>query len=233
MKNRSAETEKLDDLSLQGETLHKALHSLAWINRWFGNHRAVITAILAVCKEEKIYNIVDLGCGGGDLMLAIARSLQQHKINFTITGIDGNSNSLAFAKKKCEGFSEISFFQADILSDDFKIEPCDILISSHFIYHFSDEKLVSFLNRNLPVISTAAIFSELKRSSISMILFKFGSFLLPVSKLAKQDGLLAIKRSFTKKEWLSVLQSAGINTYSLQTVPLFRILLTIPSARKT
>lgn len=233
MKNRSVEKEKLDDLSLHGETLHKALQSLAWINKWFGNHRAVVNAVLAVCKkEEKKYSIVDLACGGGDLVSAIARSLQQHKIDFTITGIDGNENSLAFAQKKCEGFDEISFLQADILSAGFKMEPCDILISSHFVYHFSNTELAGFLKNNLPVISTVAVFSELKRSSFAMLLFKFSSFLLPVSKLAKQDGLLAIKRSLTKKEWVSILQEADIDTYRLQTVPLFRILLTIPSASK-
>jgi 2-polyprenyl-3-methyl-5-hydroxy-6-metoxy-1,4-benzoquinol methylase len=233
MRNRLITAEKLDDLSLHGEPLHKALLSLGWVNKWFGNHRAVIKAIHAVYKEqEKPVSIVDLGCGGGDLILAVTKSLRHNKIKFTITGIDGNPNSLAFAKEKCAGFSEINFVQADILHHEFNISPCDILISSHFVYHFSEESLIDFLKKNLPVISNALIFSELKRNSLAMRLFKFSGFLLPISKLAKQDGLLAIKRSFTKKEWLTILQQAGIDTYCLENVPLFRILLTIFPIRK-
>jgi 2-polyprenyl-3-methyl-5-hydroxy-6-metoxy-1,4-benzoquinol methylase len=227
MKIRSSEKEKLDDLNLHGEPLHKALQSLEWVNRWFGNHRSVVKAILSIYeKEEKPLRIIDLGCGGGDLALAVAKSLQQHKIEFTITGIDGNANTLAYAQKNCEAFHEINFLQADILSNQFSIQPCDILISSHFMYHFTADALVYFLKNNLPVISTAVVFSELKRNRFAMRLFKMSSFMLPISKLAKEDGLLAIKRSFSEKEWLAILQQAGIDTYRLQNVPLFRILLT-------
>jgi hypothetical protein len=94
------------------------------------------------------------------------------------------------------------------------------------MYHFTADALVYFLKNNLPVISTAVVFSELKRSRFAMRLFKFSSFILPISKLAKEDGLLAIKRSFSEKEWLDILQQAGIGTFRLQSVPLFRILLT-------
>ena len=228
MKMRWAELEKLDNITLHGQTLHNALQSLEWVNKWFGNHRAVIKAIQQVYKkEEKPLSIIDLGCGGGDLILAVAKSLQQHKIEFTITGIDGNADSLAFAQKKCETFPQINFIQADILSKDFSIKPCDILISSHFIYHFSYDSLIDFIKSNLRLIATAVIFSELNRNRSAMRLFKFSSILLPISKLAKEDGLIAIKRSFTVKEWLSILQNTGIGKYSLQSVPLFRILLTI------
>lgn len=233
MKSRLTESEKLDDLSLQGEHLHKALQSLAWINRWFGNHRSVIKAIHAVSKkQEKPLRIIDLGCGGGDLMLAVARSLKQRKIAFGITCIDGNANSLAYAQEKCAAYSEINFLQADILNDQFSIQPCDILISSHFIYHFTEEKLASFLINNGPAVSTAIIFSELERNGLALRLFKFSSLLLPISKLAKEDGLLAIQRSFTIKEWVFMMQQSGIVAYRLQSVPLFRILLTIFQQKK-
>ena len=228
MKVRSSENEKLDDLNLHGEPLYKALQSLEWVNRWFGNHRSVIKAILTIIKkEERPLRIVDLGCGGGDLALAVAKSLRQHKIECTITGIDGNANSLAYAKKKCAAYTEINFIQADILSNQFSIQPCDILISSHFMYHFTADALVDFIKNNFSYISTALIFSELKRNRSAMRLFKFSSFFLPISKLAKEDGLLAIKRSFSEKEWLAILQQAGIETFSLQRVPLFRILIKI------
>jgi 2-polyprenyl-3-methyl-5-hydroxy-6-metoxy-1,4-benzoquinol methylase len=233
MKMRSSEKEKLDDLNLHGESLHQALHSLAWINRCFGNHRSVIKAIHSIIKKEtKPLRIIDLGCGGGDLALAVAKSLRQHKIEYSITGIDGNANTLAYAQKKCAAFSEINFLQADILGNQFTVQPCDILISSHFMYHFTADALVAFLKNNLSAISTAFIFSELKRNRFAMRLFKFSSFLFPISKLAKEDGLLAIKRSFTQKEWQAILQQAGIGTYRLQSVPLFRILLAIFPIKK-
>jgi 2-polyprenyl-3-methyl-5-hydroxy-6-metoxy-1,4-benzoquinol methylase len=233
MKTRSAEPEKLDNLSLNGDPLHKALKSLEWINKWFGNHRSIVRSIQSICnKEKKPLTIIDLGCGGGDLLSAVARSLQKNKIKFSLTGIDGNDNTLQYAQKKCAGFKMIKFIQADILQDDFSTEPCDVLISSHFIYHFTEDGLIHFFSNNLPGITTAVVFSELERSRFAMILFKLSSFLLPISKLAKQDGLHAIKRSFTKKEWVTILKKANITSYRLRRVPLFRIQLVIFPGKK-
>ena len=159
--------------------------------------------------------------------------MRRHKVRCRITGIDGNANALVYAQKKCRGFREIDFLLEDILDKEFSIQPCDILISSHFMYHFSEDKLINFLKNNLSSISTAFIISELKRNSFAMRLFRFSSLLLPISKLAKKDDVLAIKRSFTKKEGLLIMQQAGIGTYRIQCVPLFRILLTIFTIRKT
>jgi 2-polyprenyl-3-methyl-5-hydroxy-6-metoxy-1,4-benzoquinol methylase len=218
---------------MHGETLHKTLQSLAWINKWFGNHRSVVNAIISIDKKGKQpLSIIDLGCGGGDLLLAVAKALQKNNIQFTMTGIDGNINTLRYAQKKCAGFPEINFVQADILVPDFSLQPCDILISSHFMYHFAGDVLVDFLKNNIGVISTVFIISELKRSRLAMFLFKISSIMLPISNIAKEDGLMAIKRSFTKKEWISILQQAGIVSYNLQSVPLFRILLNIDTMKK-
>lgn len=233
MKSRSLEKEKLDDLELGGKTLHQALKSLGWINRWMGNHQAVIKAIHRVyTPEKKTLHIVDLGCGGGDLALAVAKSLRKQKIRCRITGIDGNANSLVYAQRNCRGFGEIDFLLEDILDEEFSLLPCDMLISSHFIYHFSDEALTGFLKNNLSAVSTAIIFSELKRSRIALLLFNYLGFLLPISKLARSDGKLAIKRSFTKKEWISIMQEAGIGSFKIENEPLFRMLLTIFTIRK-
>gem|GEM_PF-5532225 len=61
--------------------MHKALQSLAWINKWFGNHRAIIKGILAVHnKDNRTLRITDLGCGGGDMVLEVARALQKRNI---------------------------------------------------------------------------------------------------------------------------------------------------------
>lgn len=233
MNNRSAEKEKLDNLSLNGEPLHKALKSLAWVNRWLGNHSSTIKAIHNICKKEnKPLKIIDLGCGGGDLILAVAKFLQKKGIAFSIIGIDGNSNTIEYAAEKCSGFPEISFQQADILAPEFKLNECDILMSSHFVYHFSEKELADFINKNLSATTVCFIFSELERSRLAYLLFKYFSFFMPLSRLAKQDGLRAIKRSFTKKEWLSVLNQAGVSVFSLRRIIFFRLQVIIYPGKK-
>lgn len=228
MKERSAAKEQLDNLALQGEPLHKALQSLSWINYWFGNNRSAIESILFVYKKRELpFRITDLGCGGGDVTAAIARALDKKKIAYQITGIDGNEHTLAYARKNSLHSPCINFLKADILDPDFKTGPCDVLFSSHFVYHFTEDGLISFLQKNRSSVTTAFIFSELERSRLAIFLFKYLSALLPISKLAKKDGLLAIKRSFSKKEWMELLQKAGITTFHISRFPLFRLQIII------
>ncbi|HMX37321.1 MAG TPA: hypothetical protein PKA94_08550, partial [Ferruginibacter sp.] len=95
--------------------------------------------------------------------------------------------------------------------------------SSHFIYHFPEEALVSFLLKNRAAVSTAFICNELERSSVALRLFSWFAFLFPISRMARQDGQLAIRRSFTKKEWIALFEKAGIAHYRIRRVPLFRL----------
>ena len=221
---RSTDSEQLDDLNSNGIELHKALKSLGWINRWLGNRRAIIKAIDSIGYSKPL-RIIDLGCGGGDLAIAIADSLRKKMVDFSITGIDANSNTVRFAKEKCKGCPEINFEVADVLDKDFRIIPCDIVIISQFIYRLSNEDIRNFINRNQPGVRTAFIFSELERSITAIILFKLFGFLMPISKLAKQDGIVAIKRSYRKKEWSSILADCKISSSFINRVPFFRIIL--------
>lgn len=228
MKTRAVSPEKLDNLSLNGKELEHALQSLEWVNRQLGNHRSVTKAINRIYqKEKKHLEIIDLGCGGGDLAAAIARSLRALKASFSITGIDGNLNSLQYARGKYGGYPELFFEKANILDPGFRVKPCDILVSSHFIYHFTEDGLIQFLHTNMPAVSTAFICSELERSKMALSAFRHSSFLLPLSKMAKEDGQLAIQRSFTRKEWMDILNHSGIQDYKVKKVLLFRLLITI------
>ncbi|MBL0056292.1 MAG: methyltransferase domain-containing protein [Chitinophagaceae bacterium] len=224
MNKRENRPEQLDDLTLQGETLEGALGSLAWVNRWFGNRRYILKAIRKLCYGTKTtLTLTDLGCGGGDLMLAVATLLRKEKIPFTLTGIDGNEHTLVYAKRKCAAFPEIGFRQADILDPGFRTGPCDILFTSHFLYHFDEQGLVRFLIRQSTDIKKALVCSELDRNRFSILLFRlFGAF-MPISRMARQDGELAIKRSFTLEEWKNILKKANRTHYHLERIPFFRI----------
>ena len=143
-------------------------------------------------------------------------------------GIDGNTHILEYAEQQDNPNSTIKYLQADILDSDFVLPNCDILISSHFMYHFSDNEIVAFLKRSKKCISTKIILSELQRSSFAYSLFKMGSVFLPFSNIVKQDGLVAIRRSFTKTELTTILERAGFSEYKISRKWAFRFLILIP-----
>ena len=175
--------------------LNDSLNSLSFINKMLGNTSITLKAVKKVLNkdENKVFHIVDLGCGGGDNLRAIADWCSQNNRKVQLTGIDGNSHILDYAKQQG---SDIRYKQANILEAQFEIEPCDILISSHFIYRFTNDELANFIGKSTKKVSTSIIFSELKRTMIPYYLFKVFGRLLSFNSMVVQDGLKAIKSSF-------------------------------------
>lgn len=184
-------------------------------------------AQLAAFDNKEATTIVDLGCGSGDVLAAIAKKARMRKQVVRLIGLDANPNSLAFAEKCWPDYSELSFQQADIMAADFRLPPCDILISSHFLYHFTDQALQSFLQEQLQFVRHAAIFSELERHFLALHLFKIVSLLLGFSPMTRQDGQRAVRRSFKRIEIDKILQSLSRVKIELQSKWAFRHLVTI------
>ncbi|NET31464.1 MAG: methyltransferase domain-containing protein [Cyanothece sp. SIO1E1] len=229
LQDRSHQTEQLDDFELSGAKLHRTLRELGLINRLFGNVRTVKNAIWREMEKARLdkATIVDLGCGGGDLLAALAQSAEKKGYELQLIGIDGNPASLSFAEERYAKLKVIHFQQADIGQAEFQVPPCDFLISSHFLYHLPDQEMPGFLQKQLKQVKYAAIFSELDRHFIALQLFKFVSLLLGFSKMTRQDGQTAVKRAFRKRELAEILQKTSFVNYRLAYKWAFRHLLTI------
>lgn len=229
MDNRLHKNEQLDNFELSGQILHQTLAELAIINRYFGNYRAVKKVVLSAIKKtnNQPIRIIDIGCGGGDLLLYLAKIFRKKGINASFLGIDGNAHSLQYGKEKSVDFPEIGFLQADLLSDDFQLPMCDILISTHFLYHFNNQEVTKFLARQKPFIQNVFIASELERNRLAYWLFFVFSPLLGFSKLTREDGLLAIQRAFKKSELKNILSGENLANVSIKRQFFFRLILTM------
>jgi len=216
-------SEELDNLELKGKSLTRTLDGLSKINFWLGNSKYTLEAVKRQFQKTEINTIVDLGCGSGDNLIKIAKWLDSQNKKVKLIGIDGNQNSLDYAKSKST--FDIQFLQANILDKRFQVPKCDLLISSHFIYHFEDEALVSFLKNSKSSVKTALIFSELRRSLMARILFYPLSIFF--TKMIRNDGIKAIKRSFTQKELITLISQAGFINFTVKNRLLFRLLAEI------
>lgn len=233
LEQRSLEKEQMDNLQLSGKELHDTLNGLTIINRLLGNTNATLKAVKTEIKTAASpVKIIDLGCGGGDNLHSIAQWCDKQNREVHLTGLDGNQNILDYAKRQNTSQKEIQYIQADILAKDFELPDCDLLISSHFMYHFTDEQLIDFLKKSKLKITRKIIFSELSRSTVAYLLFKIFGPVMPFSKMVKQDGLRAIRRSFKKAELEHIFKEAGINALSIQWKWAFRYLVAAKTKTK-
>jgi SAM-dependent methyltransferase len=227
LKERLHLPEYLDNPDLSGKDLTQVLNQLDFINQALFSNLFLIRAIDQLVGEskKKELTIVDIGCGSGKTLQLVVKHLKNKGVSCKGIGIDLNPNTIEFATQNNTN-EAISFLEADVESVDFNVPTCDIFISSHFMYHFNDTDFLTFIQKILPCCSAGIVINELQRHKVAHVLFRVFCEFFTLHPIIKEDGLLAIKRSWTYYELLKIMQSSAFH-FTLKKQPFFRQILTI------
>ncbi|HSI90539.1 MAG TPA: methyltransferase domain-containing protein [Adhaeribacter sp.] len=225
-KERSQETELMDDLDLVGEDLKKNLDELEFINYWLGGHKVVTSALNQLLPRLRQLNrpvtIADMGCGGGDTLRQVAKWARKKGLEVNLTGIDANAFMLQYARSRNQDFPEINLQQHNIFSEAFKQQRYDVLICSLFCHHFSDQSLTGMLRQLYRQANVAVVVNDLHRHPLAYYSIKGLTQLFSGSYLVKNDAPLSVLRAFRRPELEKILAAAGIENYQLNWFWAFR-----------
>ncbi|WP_405224372.1 methyltransferase domain-containing protein [Dokdonia sp. Asnod1-B02] len=229
-KNRSTTPELMDDPSLPEVDLHLALKDLATVNKYLGGNHITITALedlISAHPEKKKWNVLDVGCGDGEVLRHIAKHFKNSAIDISFYGVDINDKSIDSAREKSKDFDNLTFSRQNILTIDETTFECDVIICTLTMHHFSDEQLLVFMEKFKKLASIGIIVNDLQRSKIAYRLFQLFSGIFMKSKIAKYDGRVSIARSFRRKELETYSKQLALDDYSIQWKWAFRYLWVI------
>jgi 2-polyprenyl-3-methyl-5-hydroxy-6-metoxy-1,4-benzoquinol methylase len=226
---KSRELELLDSDNIPFEDIEQNMQELNVINTLLGGHAITINGLkqLLVDKEFKSNNsllVCEIGCGGGDNLNAIYNSLKI-KLPIQMIGVDIKGACLLSAKKKYP-LLPANWIENSYEKTTFQQQP-DIIFSSLFCHHFSDEALVYQLKWMYENATIGFFINDLHRHPLAYYSIKWLTKLFSKSYLVKNDAPLSVKRGFTKQEWQLLLQKACISDYSIQWKWAFRYLIIV------
>lgn len=211
---RTDEEEIMDDFSIEGSILDKTLNQLANINKWLGGNGVTINGLKKMLKKqpkEKPITIIDLGCGGGDMLRLIADYGRKVGYKFKLIGVDANEYTVAHAKKKSQAYQEIHFLQQDIFSKEFNNISYDIVIATLFLHHFKEQQIIELLQSTLKKASIGVLINDLHRHRLAYYLFKLLSLTIK-NKMVKEDGLISILRGFKRIELIEISKKINVKS---------------------
>ncbi|WP_103866167.1 methyltransferase domain-containing protein [Aquimarina sp. I32.4] len=225
LKHRSNEVELMDDPMVNKKDLLVALSDISRTNQLLGGNEITIRAVQKLSKD--VYNsssvtILDLGCGDGEMLRAIANSYRKQKKTVKLIGVDVNKNSIESGKGLNLLYPEITLYQQDVMNLEPSQFSCDIAICTLTLHHLSNEEIKKMINKVIKISSIGVIINDLHRSRIAYYLFKLFSFFFIRGYIAKNDGLVSIKRGFKKSELLDLANNLNLNTYSIDWKWAFR-----------
>jgi 2-polyprenyl-3-methyl-5-hydroxy-6-metoxy-1,4-benzoquinol methylase len=222
-KYRSEAEEIMDDLDYNGPILHDALDKLAKINQWLGGNIVTINGLKKALKnhnKSEAITIIDLGCGGGDILREISLFGKKNNYNFKLIGIDANPHTVYYANSLSQKYDNVSFEAIDIFSDQFNNLEYDLVLTTLFLHHFKEDQLVSFLKPVLQKAKLGIVVNDLHRHKLAYYLFKLLCTTIK-NKTIVEDGLTSVLRGFKREELTTISEQINAN-YQIQWKWAFR-----------
>ncbi|MEP1095671.1 MAG: methyltransferase domain-containing protein [Cyclobacteriaceae bacterium] len=215
LEERSEEVEIMDDLEISGEVVFQTLRELNTINKYLGGNRISVSAFQKIAQNKEAIVLADLGCGGGDIMMEMAKWCKKKGINGSFLGVDANPHIVQFARKNTSEFPEIRFKAVNIFGDELKKEKPDLIHCCLFTHHFSGDELVQLFRQFKDQARIGVIINDLQRHPIAYWSIKILTRLFSKSTMVRNDAAVSVARGFKKNELVQILHQARITEYKL------------------
>lgn len=229
LQQRSYTKELLDFDNIPFEDIKKNIQELNFINTWLGGHKITLQGLKKLAVNKKEITVCEIGCGGGDNLAAIVKALRKNII-INCIGIDIKKECIDFAKEDSILKNHTQWITSDYNDVSFPNKP-DIIFSSLFCHHFTEEQLVNQLQWMQKNATVGFFINDLQRHALAYYSIKLLTQIFSKSYLVKNDAPLSVARGFTQKEWELIFNKAGIINYTIQWKWAFRYLITCKNER--
>lgn len=193
--------ELMDDPDCDPDRLRRTLERFTLVNRliaaWGTVYRERVRPALAVAPGPA--RLLDIGCGGGDVLRRLVARARADGFDVSGMGIDPDDRSLAVARaaNPVRGV-EYRLTDSTRLADSG--ERFDVVVSSHVMHHLTPADLRTVLEDSGRLATRLALHSDIARSRLAYAAYAVGITPLAPGSFLRTDGLRSIRRSWTPAE---------------------------------
>lgn len=219
--------ELMDDPGCDPELLRATLRRFGTINRlvsgWGGVYRSRIRPVLAALDRPA--RVLDLGCGGGDVLLQLARRARADGLRAEWVGVDPDPRAIEVALSR-PAPPEARFADADSAALLAAGDRYDIVVSNHVLHHLDAASLARFIDDSRRLSRGVVLHGDIERGRIAYGLYAIGITPFAPGTFLRTDGLRSIRRSYRAPELAAVLG----DPWRVESPAPFRVLATAPGA---
>jgi SAM-dependent methyltransferase len=186
------------------------LRSLEQISRWLLGYRPTLAWLKRLPHGFRDpVHIVDVGCGGGDLLRQIAGWALRRGIAVQLTGIDLNPYAARAAAESTPKELGIAWVTGNALL--FRPEkPVDIVVSSLMAHHLEDQEIIALLRWMEATAQVGWFINDLEHSERSSRMFEWVERMVGWHRFVRHDGPVSFRRAFREEDWVRLLTAAEV-----------------------
>ena len=187
--------ELMDDPACDPDRLTRTYDWFAVLNPWLARWNAVYASdIRPMLRVDRPTRILDIGCGGGDLLRLLGSLAARDGFAVSLHGIDPDERAIMHAVGK-DSPVDIDYrtkHSSVLVSEG---ERFDIVVSNHVLHHLNSGQLRGLLEDSEALSDGLVLHNDIRRDDLAWLSFWpvgwwcRGSFIL-------QDGLLSIRRAW-------------------------------------
>ena len=247
--------ELMDDPDCATPELERTYRDFRAVNRlvsgWRRAYRQIIRPHL---MRRSVTSLLDIGSGGGDVPLALARWAERDGFALDVTAIDpdgrahryatrahgnerGNStqrNEDPATQRHGQDRTSVEFrcaSSADLVAEGRRF---DIVVSNHVLHHLDRAEFAEVLSDSRRLARSLVLHNDIERSPVAYSGYWLATLPLSLRPSARrsfirEDGLRSIRRSYTKVELdAEVADAAAGDEWRVSRAYPSRLLLTAP-----
>ncbi|WP_262346280.1 methyltransferase domain-containing protein [Microbacterium testaceum] len=162
--------------------------------------------------------VLDLGCGGGDVVVRLAALAARDGLEVEWVGADPDPRAREAARERERpGVRFVAQGSDDLLAAG---ERFDLVISNHVLHHLDADGLRRFADDSLALSRGRVLHADIARGRLAYALYAAGIAPLAAGTLLRVDGLRSIRRSYRAPELAAALGAP----WQVETPAPFRVL---------
>ncbi len=214
LNHRVVDAEIMDQNGLDEESHRQALAGLRRVNSISRSANILWKKLQEVMRERKLsaLSVLDLACGGGDIVHRLAKTASSQRVSMTFHGWDKSATAVAIANSTAQHaeIGNAEFFTRDVFAES-NGERYDVVMCTLFLHHLKRNDALQFLQRMKNLSTYAILDDDLHRSRIGYWMAYCGCRILSRSSIVHFDGPASVKAAFTVEEASQLADEAGLS----------------------
>lgn len=200
--------ELMDDPACDPERLRRTLRRFGIVNRavsgWGAVYRSRLQPVLH--DLDRPARVLDIGCGGGDVLHRLVRLARRDGFEIEALGIDPDPRAVEVSRRRLP-VPGLSFRRAGSRALVEQGSRFDIVISNHLLHHLDDRAFGELMDDSEALAARLCVHSDIARGSAAYYAFAAAITPFAPGTFLRVDGLRSIRRSYTPSELAARLPS--------------------------